>query len=161
MLGVGTNIIRGLTNEGLLPVSNGFRNGFARLIPAEEVQQFAQRYVATSILAKRFQLSSGSLARYLRDSGTTLFAIPIPDAGKGHAFSLQKDVAVQIQIPNRRMLIEHAQDRAVADRKKRWAEYRRTREARLPRYPWEAGTITVTLRLDDCAAVFVHVMVMV
>jgi hypothetical protein len=60
LLGIRTNVIRGLTNQGLLTASNDFRNGFARLIPAEEVQQFAERYVSTSVLAKRFQLNSGS-----------------------------------------------------------------------------------------------------
>ena len=85
------NVIRGLTDQGLLTASEGFRNGFARLVPAKEVRQFAEQYVATSILAKRFNLDGGALARYLRESGTPLLAIPIPDAGKGHAFSLSKD----------------------------------------------------------------------
>ena len=131
LLGIRTNVIRGLTNQGLLTASNDFRNGFARLIPAEEVQQFAERYVSTSVLAKRFQLNSGSLGRYLRESGTPLLAIRIPDAGKGHAFFLRKDVAAQIQLPSRGMLREAAQRRIVAGRKKQWAEYRQAKEAAL------------------------------
>jgi hypothetical protein len=131
LLEVRTNVIRGLTDQGLLAASDGFRNGFARPVPAKQVQQFSERYLATSVLAKRFQLNSGSLARYLNESGTPLLAIPIPDAGKGHAFFLRKDIAAQIQIPSHRMLMEHAQNRIVADRKKRWAEYRRARETAL------------------------------
>jgi hypothetical protein len=109
VLEVRPNVIRGLTVHGLLTASGGFRNGFARLIPAEEVQQFAERYVATSVLSKRFQLNGGSLARYLSESGTPLLAILIPDAGKGHALFLQKDIAARIQFPTRAMLRKAAQ----------------------------------------------------
>jgi hypothetical protein len=131
LLGVRPNVIRGLTAQGLLTVSNGFRNGFAKLIAAKEVQQFAARYVATSVLAKRFQLNGGSLVRYIRESGTPLLAIPIPDAGKGHASFLQKDVAARIQLPSREMLREAAQRRIMAARTNQWAEYRQAREAAL------------------------------
>ncbi len=122
LVGVRTNVIRGLTDQGLFTASDGFRNGFARLVPAKEAQQFAERYVATSILAKRFNLNGGSLARYLEESGTPLLAIPIPDAGKGLALFLEKDVAARIQLPSRGMLREAAQRRIVAARKKQWAE---------------------------------------
>jgi hypothetical protein len=94
----------------------GFRNGFARLIPAKEVRQFAEQYIATSILAKRFNLDGGALARYLRESGTPLLAIPIPDAGKGLASFLQKSVAASIKLPSREMLREAAQHRIVAEK---------------------------------------------
>lgn len=126
-------VIRGLTVQGLLTASDGFRNGFARLIPAEKVQQFVERYVATSALSKRFHLDSGSLVRYLRESGTALLAIPIPDAGKGRAFFLQKDIAARIRFPTSAMLREAAQRRIVAGRKKQWAEYRQAQEAALGR----------------------------
>jgi hypothetical protein len=133
LLGVRTDVIRGLINEGVLTASGPFRNGFARLIPAKEVQQFAERYVATSILAKRFHVDSGSLSRYLRESGTPLLAIPLPDAGAGHAYFLSKDIAAQVQLPSREMLREAALCRIVAARKKQWAEYRQAREAALGR----------------------------
>jgi hypothetical protein len=95
-----------LTDQRLLTASNAFRNGFARLIPAKEVHQFAERYVATSVLLKRFQLNTGSLTRYLRESGTPLLAIPIPDAGRGPAFFLDKDIAAQVEFPSRETLRE-------------------------------------------------------
>ena len=57
-LGVGTDIIRGLADQGFLTASAGFRNGFARLIPATQVRQFGERYVATSTLAELAQRRS-------------------------------------------------------------------------------------------------------
>jgi len=69
--------------------------------------------------------------RYLGESGTPLLAIPLLDRGRGYAFFLSKDVATQIQIPSRRMLREAAQRRIVADRKKKWAEYRQAKETAL------------------------------
>ena len=124
-------VIRGLVAQGILHTTAEYRNGFSKLLPAADVQHFAEDYVATSVLARRFHLNSGSLARYLKESGTPLLAIPIPDSGKYHAFFLRKDVAAQIQIPSRRMLREQAQRRIEAARKKKWAEYRPARETAL------------------------------
>jgi hypothetical protein len=133
LVGVRTDVIRGLTRQGLLTASPGFRNGFAKLIPATQVQQFAERYVATSSLARRSHVDSGSLARYLKASGTPLLAIPLADEGRANAFFVSKDVAARIQIPSRVTLREVAQRRIVADRKKRWAEYRQAKEEALGR----------------------------
>jgi len=128
MLEVKTNIVRGLVAQGLLGVAAGYRNGFANLVPEKEVQRFAEGYVSTSVLARRFRLNSGSLARHLNKSGTPLFAIPNPDAGRGHAYFLSKDVAAQIRLPTRRKLREESQRRMKAARKKKWAEYRLAKE---------------------------------
>lgn len=127
-LGVRSSVIRGLVAQGLLIVASGYRNGFSKLVPEKEVQRFAGQYVATSVLAKRFRLNSGSLARQLKESGTPLLAIPIPDVGREHAFFLRKDVAAQIQLPSRRMLREEAERRIKDARKRKWAEYRLARE---------------------------------
>jgi hypothetical protein len=97
-------------------------------LTAADVQRFAEGYVATSVLAKRFRLDRGSLARYLKESGTPLLAIPIPDVGKEQAFFLRKEVAAQIQIASRRMLREAALRRIVASRRKKWVEYRQSKE---------------------------------
>ncbi|HYM74853.1 MAG TPA: hypothetical protein VE377_02655 [Candidatus Dormibacteraeota bacterium] len=128
VLGVATPVIRGLVAEGILHITAEYRNGFSKLLPAADVQRFAAGYVATSVLAKRFHLDSGSLARYLKESGTPLLAIPIPDAGKGHAFFLGKDVAASIQLPSRWMLREEAKRRIKVARKTEWAEYRLAKE---------------------------------
>ncbi len=129
VLGIKSNIVRGLVAQGLLGVATGYRNGFAKLVPEKGVRRFAETYVSTSVLARRFRLNSGSLARHLNESGTPLLAIPNPDAGRGHAFFLRKDVAAQITLPTRRMLREESQRRIKAARKTRWAEYRLAMEA--------------------------------
>jgi hypothetical protein len=128
VLGIKSNIVRGLVAQGLLGVAAGYRNGFAKLVPEEEVRRFAEGYVSTSVLARRFRLNSGSLARHLNESGTPLLAIPNPDAERGHAYFLRKDVAAQIRLPTRRKLREESQRRMKAARKKKWAEYRLARE---------------------------------
>ena len=131
VLGVAMPVVRGLVAKGILHTTAEYRNGFSRLVPAAEVHRFAEGYVATSVLAKRFHLDSGSLARYLKELGTPLLAIPLPDAGKYYAFFLRKDVAAQIQIPSRKMLRETALHRIIASRKKKWAEYRQAKETAL------------------------------
>jgi hypothetical protein len=131
LLEVRTDVIRALADAGVLTTSAVFRNGFAKLIPAEDVQHFAKQYVATSILARRFDLNTGSLSRHLKESGTQLLAIPLPATGRGYTFFLRKDLAAQIQLPSRGMLKEQAWRRIKADRKKRWAEHRLAKEAAL------------------------------
>ena len=67
-----------------------YRNGLSKLLPAVDVQRFAAGYVATSVLARRFHLHSGSFARHLKESGTPLLAIPIPDVEGITRFSSTK-----------------------------------------------------------------------
>ena len=90
VLGVSMPVIRGLVEQGILHITAEYRNGFSKLLPAVDVQRFAEGYVATSVLAKRFHLDSGSLARYLKESGTPLLGIPLPDPGNYYAFFLRK-----------------------------------------------------------------------
>jgi hypothetical protein len=85
-----------------------YRNGLAKLVPEKEVRRFAESYVSTSVLARRSRLNGGALSRHLKESGTALLAIQNPDAGRGHAYFLRKDVAAQIQLPTRRMLREES-----------------------------------------------------
>lgn len=51
--------------EGSQATCSGPRISASTARPANEVQQFAARYVATSILAKQFDLDGGSLSRHL------------------------------------------------------------------------------------------------
>ena len=118
-------VIRGLVIQGIFRPAANQRNGFSKLLPVREVREFAERYIATSILAKRCRLHSGSLALYMRDSGAHLLAIPLPNNGKSQAFFLPMDVAAQIEITTPKGLREAAQKRVVAARKQRWADYRR------------------------------------
>lgn len=129
VLGVGVPAIRGLVGQGILQTTTEYRKGFSKLLPAADVRRFAESHVATSVLARRFRLHNGSLACYQKDSGTPLLAIPIPDAGKGHAYFLRKGIAAQIQLPGRKVLKEQSHRRIEANRKKKWAEYRLAREA--------------------------------
>jgi hypothetical protein len=101
MLGTRSYVVRGLVQKGFLTVAAGFRHGLSKLIPEKDVHRFAEQYVVTSALAKRFGLNSVSFTCHLKKSGTPLLAIPIPDVGKGFAFFLSKDVAAQIRLPNR------------------------------------------------------------
>ena len=140
VLGVSTPVIRGLVAQGILHTTAEYRNGFSKLLPAVDVQCFAEGYVATSVLARRFHLHSGSFARHLKESGTPLLAIPVPDVGKYYAFFLHKDVAAQIQVPSRRMLREAAERRIVAARKKNWADYRQAKETALGKPMRRIGT---------------------
>ena len=102
--------------------------GFAKLVPEKEVRCFAEGYVSTSVLARPFRLNSASLARHLNESGTPLLTIPNPDAGRGHAYFLRKDVAAQIRLPTPGMLREESQRRIKADRKQKWADFRLAKE---------------------------------
>ena len=128
LLGVAVPVIRGLVIQGIFRPAANQRNGFSKLLSVREVREFAERYIATSILAKRCRLHSGSLALYMRNSVAALLAIPLSDNGKGRAFFLPKDVAAQIEIPSPKILREAAQERVVVARKQRWADYRRAKE---------------------------------
>ena len=60
-------------------IDSAFQNWCRR----KDVQRFAELYVATSVLAKRFRLNSGAFARYLKESGTPLLVVPLSDKGEG------------------------------------------------------------------------------
>lgn len=129
ILGVKSNIVRGLVTQGLLAVAAGYRNGFAKLVPENNVRRFAESYVSTSALARGFRLNSGSLARHLKESGTPLLAIPNPDKGRGYAYFLRKDVAAELRLPTRTMLREESQRRMKAARKQKWVAFRLAKES--------------------------------
>jgi hypothetical protein len=95
-LGIRTNVVRGLVLHGVLNTPGGYRNGYSKLVPAKQVQRFAERYVAATVIAKHFNLSGRSFARHLRESGTPLLAVSIPDEGKGQALFLPKDTAAHV-----------------------------------------------------------------
>jgi hypothetical protein len=96
LLGIRTNVVRGLVLQGVLTAPAGYRNGYSKLVPAKQVQRFAERYVAATVITKHFNLSGWSFARYLRESGTPLLAVSIPDEGKGQALFLPKDTAAHV-----------------------------------------------------------------
>src|SRR5205807_195924 len=75
VLGVAMPVIRGLVAQGIVHTAAEYGNGHSKLLPAADVHRFAEGYVATSVLARRFHLHSGSFARHLNESGTPLLAI--------------------------------------------------------------------------------------
>ena len=153
-LGVRLDVISAMVAQGIVSGPSGYRFGLSKLVPAAEIQRFAERYVAAKVLAKRFHLNSGSLARYLRESGTPLLAIPLAEAGRGHAFFLGKDVAARMQLPTRSMLRKQAQLR-IKDSKTRWEKNRRAKEIALGRSrrlrPGEFGSGSLGDQVRACA----------
>lgn len=83
VLGVRTPVIRGLVAQGSFDTTVGYRPGLSKLIPAAQVRSFADRYVAASILAKRFNLNCRRLSGYIKESGAPLLTVPIPEEGRG------------------------------------------------------------------------------
>jgi hypothetical protein len=126
-LAVKVREIRGLADHGILRVAAEDRFGLSKLLSAADVQGLAERFVETSVVAKRFHLNSVSLARYLKESGR-LCSKSYCRTGEGSRIFLPNDVGAQMKIPSRRMLREHAQRRIVTAWKQHWAEYRQARE---------------------------------
>ena len=89
-IGVKAPVIRGMVAQDLLSAPAGYRAGVSKLVPAAEVQQFAGRYVAATVLAKRLNLSSWSFTRYLKESGKPALAVPIPQERRRPACFLLK-----------------------------------------------------------------------
>lgn len=100
VLGVQMNVIRGLVEEGILALATGHRNGVSKLIAATAVQCFADRYVAASVLAKRRNVRTLWLTRYLNDSNTPSLVVRIPEGGRGPALFLLKEVAIRLRLGN-------------------------------------------------------------
>jgi hypothetical protein len=128
VLGVKARDIRGLVAGGLICHAVEYQFGLSKLLSASDVQRFAESHIAISALAKQCNVNTVALVHYLMESGTPLLAIPLPDKQVRHTHFLRRDIAAQIQIPDRRLLREHAQRRIVADQKKRWEEHRLARE---------------------------------
>jgi hypothetical protein len=99
VLGVKPAVIRALVARGSLSAPAGYRNGCSKLVPAKDVQSFSDRYIAATVVARHFNFSSWSFARYLKKSGTPLLAAPILDEGRGDALFLRRDIAARLQIP--------------------------------------------------------------
>ncbi len=85
-----TNVVRGLVLQGVFTATAGYWNGYSKLVPARQVRRFAERYVAATVIAKYFNLNGQSFAHYLRESGTPLLAVSIPDEGKGQNSSFKR-----------------------------------------------------------------------
>jgi len=95
-LGVKAPVIRAMVAQGILSSPAPYRCGFSKLIPAADIQRFAERYVAAAVVAKRFNLSTWSFTRYFVKSGNAALAVPVPEEGKRPAFFLLKTHEAQV-----------------------------------------------------------------
>jgi len=97
VLGTGTVVVRSLVAHCVFNTPNEYRCGLAKLIPAEDVQRFAAQYVDATILAKSVGETIASVCRYLRQSGTPILDVAIPQ--KGHKIFLLRKIAAKVKIP--------------------------------------------------------------
>ena len=95
-LGSKTPAIRALVELRILSGPTGRQRG-CKLVAAADVHRFSNQYVGVRALARHLQVTGCRLARYLRDSGTQVFAVPV---GSGErALFLQKEVAAEVRVP--------------------------------------------------------------
>ena len=88
MLEVDVAVIRGMVIQGILSAPPEYRSGPSKLVPAAQIQRFAEQYVSTTVLLRRFNVNGSSLARYLKESGTPRLAVPLPNKRRENAFFL-------------------------------------------------------------------------
>ena len=98
MLEVESCVIRGMVAQGILSASAGNRPDPSKLVPAAEIQRFAEQYVSATVLGRRFNINGSVLARYLKQSVTPLLAVPIPGKGRERARFLLRDVAARLPL---------------------------------------------------------------
>jgi hypothetical protein len=84
--------------QGILSASAGNRPDPSKLVPAAEIQRFAEQYVSATVLGRRFNINGSLLARYLRESVTPLLAVPIPGKRREHARFLLRNVAARLPL---------------------------------------------------------------
>jgi hypothetical protein len=98
-LGTRSEVIRGLVSQGILSTPNKYRVGLSKLVPAGEVQLFAEEYVDASILAEHSNETIHWVKRALRESGVPILEISVPEKGK--ILFLHRDIAATVHIPQR------------------------------------------------------------
>jgi hypothetical protein len=109
MLELDSPVIRAMVSQGVLSRPPECRSGLSKLVRAAEIQQFAEQYVSSTVLARRMNVNGGLLARYLKESGTPLLAVPIPGKKRGHAYFLLRHVAVRLPLAQIKPNAAHAQ----------------------------------------------------
>ena len=61
MLEVESSVIRGMVAQGILSAPAGNRPGPSKLLPAAEIQRFAEQYVSATVLGRRCVLPASVL----------------------------------------------------------------------------------------------------
>jgi hypothetical protein len=98
VLEVESSVIRGMVAQGILSAPAGNHPGPSKLVPAAEVQRFAEQYVSATVLGRRFNINGVLLARYLKASVTPLLAVPIPGKEREYALFLLREVAARLPL---------------------------------------------------------------
>jgi hypothetical protein len=98
VLEIESSIIRGMVAQGVLSACATNQPGPSKLVRAAEIQRFAAQYVSSTVLGRRFNINGALLARYLKESGTPLLAVPIPGKEREHARFLLRDVAALLPL---------------------------------------------------------------
>jgi hypothetical protein len=96
VLEVESCVIRGMVAQGILSAPAGNQPGPSKLVPAAEIQRFAEQYVSATVLGRRLNINGVFLARYLKESGTPQLALPIPGREPEYARFLLRDVAARL-----------------------------------------------------------------
>jgi hypothetical protein len=98
MLELDAAVIRAMVSQGILSGPPKYQSGSSRLVRAAEIQRFAEQYVSSTVLARRFNINGSLIARYLKESRTPLLAVPIPGKKRGHAYFLLKHIAARLPL---------------------------------------------------------------
>src|SRR5207244_6652734 len=98
MFEVDAAVIRGMVVQGILSAPPEYRSGPSKLVPAAEIQRFAEQYVSTTVLVRRFNVNGSSLARYLKESGTPRLTVPLPTKRREYAFFVLRDAVAGLAL---------------------------------------------------------------
>src|SRR4051812_10995094 len=99
-----------MVSQGILSGPPKYGSGSSRLVRAAEIQCFAEQYVSSTVLARRFNVNGSLIARYLKESGTPLLAVPIPDKKRGHTYFLLRHLAERLPLAQSKPKVAHAQN---------------------------------------------------
>jgi hypothetical protein len=104
--------------QGILSAPAGNQPGPSKLVRAAEIHRFAEQYVSSTVLSRRFNINGALLARYLKESGTPLLAVPIPGKEREHARFLLRDVAARLPLAQIKPKAAHEELNVPRSRKK-------------------------------------------
>jgi len=108
VLEVESCVIRGMVAQGILTGPAGNQPGPSKLLRAAEIQRFAEQYVSATVLGRRLNINGVFLARYLKESGTPLLALPIPGREREYARFLLREVAARLPLAQIKPKTAHA-----------------------------------------------------
>lgn len=96
ILGTRGAAIRALVAQGILSSPNEYRFGLSKLVPAGEVQRFAEQYVSANVLARRFHVPTRWASQYLEQLGVRVLVFSVPGY---RALFVPEEIATRVRIP--------------------------------------------------------------